>query len=742
MKPKTRPRHDSLGGSNFIVSLVVSFFALFFSSTSHATNQPLVANPAPKASATAVLLPSTDSYDVSTLLKLISAEDETGAKFLAEQLLKKNGGISTDDEILFLIGILASETGLHEPALNYLTKAYDLSPSLKDYIRYWIGKTLRASSRSGEALNWLKDEKSADRQIDDDIFWERVECLKDLKQWSEASSLLKTREKKKSKIKNERIKIKFHRGMIFRLKGQETEAKAIFKDLLINEPKNQFENKIISISGENIISGILTETELIRRAKNLKNQGLPLEALKIYKMLEERGFNLKNEMAEATHEARYYHESASLYQDLWDHPLPGQDRAKILYRLAKSYARSDQFEKALKYYDEILRLYSKARIAGMVQEKIPFTYFDSGQYLKAYDTYTNLLSKTRSGQNRTQILWYRFWASYLLNNYKKALTDLGELEKISKLKETELTYWKGRILEKLGRKEEAFSLYRKLTQKRKPDYYAFLSSHRLKGDLWHPQTLVSPEGFLQIPSIKSDGKTIHSKQGLPSSDPLYRAIQLAQIGLLRYAYEESESSPLITRKRLTVDSSHLLLMAKNYHHTHALGRWLVENKGDLSKKSFALAYPEAYPQLIDSASKKYGNDKWFSLSVMRQESAFKPSVESKAGAIGLMQIIPATGHEIAGDLGIKNFHPENLRDPYTNIQFGNFYLKKLLNQFNNKTIYALAGYNAGPSASMRWRKWGEKLDPDEFIELIPYEETKGYVKKVLTNYWMYLNLYE
>ena len=82
-----------------------------------------------------------------------------------------------------------------------------------------------------------------------------------------------------------------------------------------------------------------------------------------------------------------------------------------------------------------------------------------------------------------------------------------------------------------------------------------------------------------------------------------------------------------------------------------------------------------------------------------------------------------------------------LINPWIAIELGVWYLKQRTNQFNDNLVYAIASYNAGPEAVERWKKWGNKLPPDLFIELIPYDETRDYVKKVLRSYWVYRKLY-
>jgi soluble lytic murein transglycosylase len=124
---------------------------------------------------------------------------------------------------------------------------------------------------------------------------------------------------------------------------------------------------------------------------------------------------------------------------------------------------------------------------------------------------------------------------------------------------------------------------------------------------------------------------------------------------------------------------------------------------------------------------------------MRQESIFDDQIVSPAGAVGLMQIMPYTGEEIAGDLKVS-FVVDSLYRAETNIRFGTYYLSKLLNQFNGSHVLTLAGYNGGPHNARKWYSRNKDRTFDMFIEDIGYSETRLYVKKVLANYWTYRRL--
>ena len=125
-------------------------------------------------------------------------------------------------------------------------------------------------------------------------------------------------------------------------------------------------------------------------------------------------------------------------------------------------------------------------------------------------------------------------------------------------------------------------------------------------------------------------------------------------------------------------------------------------------------------------------------ALIRQESRFEPKIRSVAGAVGLMQVMPGTSEWIAEKIKLEQYNPEIPKD---NILLGTWFLNYTHQQYDNNSLFAIASYNAGPGAVSKWRDRFQINDPDEFVEAIPYDETKGYVRQVFGNYWNYLRLY-
>ena len=119
------------------------------------------------------------------------------------------------------------------------------------------------------------------------------------------------------------------------------------------------------------------------------------------------------------------------------------------------------------------------------------------------------------------------------------------------------------------------------------------------------------------------------------------------------------------------------------------------------------------------------------LATIRMESAFRPRARSPAGALGLMQIMPATGRRIARAEGVRYSGARTLLDPEKNIRLGTAYLRQLLDRLHGHPALVSAGYNAGPHRARRWLARGEGMEPDLWVELVPYKETRQYVKRIL-----------
>lgn len=171
--------------------------------------------------------------------------------------------------------------------------------------------------------------------------------------------------------------------------------------------------------------------------------------------------------------------------------------------------------------------------------------------------------------------------------------------------------------------------------------------------------------------------------------------------------------------------------------------WGVDRAGKRSLARLRLEYPLAYWPDVQKLAAELELDPYLILAVAKQESTFRPNLTSHAGASGVMQLMPATAKWLADvDSYIDRQHVQNLESPANSLRLGARYLARMLERSNGNLVDTLASYNGGPGNRDKWRKRFPNYDLDQFVEAIPFEETKTYVQKVLGNYAAYRSLYE
>ncbi|MFZ5876811.1 MAG: transglycosylase SLT domain-containing protein [Nitrospirota bacterium] len=250
------------------------------------------------------------------------------------------------------------------------------------------------------------------------------------------------------------------------------------------------------------------------------------------------------------------------------------------------------------------------------------------------------------------------------------------------------------------------------------------------------------EGVLDTPSIENAPDAAVSTLALTD-----RAVELVRLGWRNEARDElllatRRAPPASDRATEVADALALLgaedeaLRIVRRHFAPALER------GDaaLSPTIWRRAYPSHLLAAIRSRAEDRV-DPFLIAGLIREESVYDPRALSPVGAIGLMQLMPETGRRVAREVGLSGFAVEQLYTPDVNLTLGVRYLADLLDRFSGNEAYAVAAYNAGPEAVTRWLEAGPPRSIEEFIEEIPFAETRGYVKRVLRSSWLYRGLY-
>ena len=227
-----------------------------------------------------------------------------------------------------------------------------------------------------------------------------------------------------------------------------------------------------------------------------------------------------------------------------------------------------------------------------------------------------------------------------------------------------------------------------------------------------------------------------------------RARMLAAAGLddwaeieLRYA-AQNEDQPHVIALELAVEASHQEAFAQGLRYLKRYASDYLYYPIDSAPPDFwRLAFPLPYRADFERSARQQNLDPFLLAALARQESEFDPKAVSPSNARGLTQVLPGTGRELSRKLQLKAFSTARLFQPSVNLQLGAYYLRTIADNFSGLWEATLAGYNAGPARAKSWLTWAEFREPAEFVESIPFRETRYYVQIVLRNADLYRRIY-
>lgn len=270
-------------------------------------------------------------------------------------------------------------------------------------------------------------------------------------------------------------------------------------------------------------------------------------------------------------------------------------------------------------------------------------------------------------------------------------------------------YWKARSLKAVGAVAAANSLFAPLS--REIHYYGVLAGEELP-----VRAETTPQDYRPSPD------ELKATRALPGIE---RALRLRNLGLNAEATSEWQWA------LRGMNDPQILAAAEVARQETWYDRAINTADTTRDTHNFDLRYLTPYRDLAESYARRNDLDPAWVFGLMRQESRFIDYARSSAGAQGLMQIMPATARWIAKQLGDKHAHAQ-VREPATNIRFGTFYLKSIHDRLGGSPVLASAGYNAGPGRARKWQA-ATPLEGAIYVESIPFNETREYVKKVLVN---------
>ena len=413
-----------------------------------------------------------------------------------------------------------------------------------------------------------------------------------------------------------------------------------------------------------------------------------------------------------------------------EYKLGNYDKAKYYTNYGlKDYADAFEPNEIYTIIDNYISMYP-TRAEG-IRSLVFLDYKNTGADYIAYLNCNELVSsnnkdacfrtfyeKYPDGQFSADSLYNLFISKYLQKKYTDA-QRLGflHLKKFPNVKSTPaVNYYMGKISEKLKHKESANNYYKHVLSKFPDSCYTYRANYNLYKD----------DGILPFNEIIEKPVVFPYKKSLENN-------LVVKLALLK-DYDLVEQ---LCKKDKFIQSW-IAYQKGNYTISSILARNAMDEltiKPPFDDLRWRLVYPLHYYETIETV--KRNNNPIILESILKEESHFNPMAKSFAGASGLMQIMPTTYLEIAKNYNIS----DEILNPDSNIKAASIYYENLKKVLGNKDLYAISAYNGGIGSVTGWMSKLTYSDTDEYVEQIPYPETKNYVKKVLRTYWVYGNIY-
>jgi len=488
----------------------------------------------------------------------------------------------------------------------------------------------------------------------------------------------------------------------------------------------------------------------------------------------------RKQRADLLLKGKRYKDAAEDYRSLLSEPhLTDENGVRLglgaaLYRTKRYKEAREMLEKIpesadernaerLYYLAEMARGRDAQRFASLLQamrnspspgpwlEQALLSSGNSQLLLRNYETaarfYAELYARFPNGTSASYAHWKTAWLRLRLGDSAAARRLFEEQIKLypASPEVPNALYWRGRLAEEEKDLNTARAYYQKLSDRFRFFYYAERARERL--------LVVKIDGSAPavplLNKIPPAARPVRFGRAAAPADNLrvQKSFLLQNGGLFDLAIAELDAA-------YTQDGSLWAMgeMVRIYQSTGRYWRALQMLKrgmpgyfsleiADLPRPFWEALFPRLYWSDIQKHSEANQLDPFLVAGLIRQESEFHAGAVSRARALGLMQILPSTGRTLAREIKLRRFSTNMLLDPSVNVQMGTRYFRGLLDDHEGTPQYALAAYNAGPHRVTEWRDNGSYRDVDEFVESIPFTETREYVQAVLRNAAVYRRLY-
>jgi len=429
--------------------------------------------------------------------------------------------------------------------------------------------------------------------------------------------------------------------------------------------------------------------------------------------------------------------------------LAGEKAAEAQFHGARALSRVDRDDEAIAGYKKVVELYPRSRWAAEAQYLSGWLDYNRGRFRESLPGLQATLDRFGGSAFADDAAWCLAFAHLLLGDADAAFAGLARYAKMPATGMTaderaaQVAYWRARLHEKLGHKDDALEGYRALVRDRPLAFYGLLAAARLR----EAKDAATSEPKIELPSKDVPAATPAHAEKDPS---VARVLELLEAGMNVEAADELRRGEKAILARAGGEKALPWLLglyrrAEDFHRayqlaeSHAGGALGAAPTGG-ARAIWEAAYPRAYADLVEKYGPPAGNPDVLLYAIMRKESGFNPLDVSYADARGLLQMIPPTSARVAAAAKLP-FAPDELYEPDTNVRLGAIYIGSLYQKFGGQIPLAAGSYNAGPAAMSKWCKQHADHPTDEFVELIAFAQTREYAKRVTALYARYRYLY-
>jgi soluble lytic murein transglycosylase len=428
--------------------------------------------------------------------------------------------------------------------------------------------------------------------------------------------------------------------------------------------------------------------------------------------------------------------------------LSAHPRGALLTSARFLLARCDEGEgltgAAVERYRQFVETYPWSQLADDALWRLARIHERDGNLAVAEREYWHLSQQYASRQDADLALWRAGLYAFFRGDTRTALSRLNRFlrRQAGGAQIQGAMYWIARAHLAEGQRDQAVREMRKVIEWDEDGYYA----DRARSWLNIPADPVTLHRET-ITAVFSD-LVAESPAGPPQHLwlRLRKGQELVRLGMLSRARRELSVVRGAAHEHPAVMTS-LLQLYEEYQLYGDVLRLTVSLQAHrpesrVRDRLWPYLYPRGYQEVVAAEAENYHLDPYLILALVRTESLFDPLAESSAGARGLMQIMPATGREIARKLGAPSEDASSFFAPEWNIRMGVYYLWQQYQAYHGQVQFALAAYNAGPGNTNRWLRRLQGVDPDLFVELIDFSETRQFIKKVLAAQVRYQRIWE